>query len=66
MTDCPETARILREMHPDRFCRATVNRGRFAWTCYEPKGHTGPHHAGNADNEPIYRSWFDVIDGGAA
>lgn len=66
MSETPVTARILRELHPDRFCRSTTRRGRSIWTCYQPDGHDGPHHGGNSDNDPIYRTWFDVIKGGAA
>ena len=46
------------------FCRAQITRGRYTWVCYQPSGHFGPHQAGNSDNDPIYRRWFDTVDGG--
>lgn len=49
----------------DPFCRAETTHGRYTWVCYQHKGHNGPHKAGNSANDPIYRTWFDVIDGGA-
>jgi hypothetical protein len=61
----PVTVQMLRDLHPERFCRSTIRRGRYEWVCYQPRGHTGPHNGGNSNNDPVYRSWFDVIDGGA-
>ena len=66
MSDSPLTNREKAEINPEGYCRATTKRGRYTWVCYGAPGHPGPHRAGNGDNDPIYRTWFDVIDGGGS
>lgn len=66
MPETPSTNMILRDLHPQRFCKSSTSRGRFTWVCYQEPRHGGPHRGGNSDNDPIYRTWFDLIEGGAA
>ena len=63
VSETPSTNMILRNLHPQRFCRSEITRGRFTWQCFQEPGHAGPHKGGNSDNDPTYRTWFDVFDG---